>query len=842
MIDNEGTMKKAMSILVLLLIVTILSALPKELTRSGNPELYKEFSKKARVNLKQLQYKQKEAYQKMLKEHPDVLMCYLIAYECDANLAAADPEDIESNYQTICALVNKEGLKYKPEFFLSYIAKQTVSDEAITAYRKAMLKDGLQNIINTTHNDIDRFRAVTLWCVSRLQFQQTSGRDQTPLDIIHKSIIGRCEEMQILLVAAARTVGLPSRPASVPWWAHIDNNHAWTEIFLDGEWHYTGDMDMAYFPDQTWFSGLVDKTVMILAEGSLATWDDEVLAKGKYETLINSTRNYTKERSRTIKLKVINENGKPVTNAYVIPMVFNWGSLRALTVLTTNKNGYLQFTAGRGAFYLSVYSKDGKALILVPSNEKTNVELTAKLDNNDFPGGWATLEYPGNIHNWQTQPEEYTLAVNLEKQLWQEKQKVFETNAIKAKVKDDSLMIKVAIACRGNFTAFWDFVKRNPTPEASFLEFLLLGDPKFLWQAKAEQFEALYENWIRLQDPDIDEENTLSLFSSSVFYEDLPEPIEYVKGKAQLYPKAFRFNYPHNREGAIKVLSKLKQKYKIKPEKALSGLPPLHIAIEHKYLTPVQYRIMAVYILRANGFPAEFSRIPNLVAVFIDGDWQYVNIVKLSWEDRSKDDKASTFHCTLQINDTDNNPIKVEEEQLTLCRYENGMFYPLNVNFDYLGSGKYTGIFPVYETWLQFGYRVSDSKTKFYYQQIKPNIDDVIHLEIIAEEYPRKWEAADSELIALLDDIQNSENKIILIGNYDQENSRRLADKLISLKKDFVWLGYSTSETAPHNYILSNKWNSMVRENTHNAMRSITLIKIGETWQMYDGLWDKLPD
>jgi len=34
----------------------------------------------------------------------------------------------------------------------------------------------------------------------------------------------------------------------------------------------------------------------------------------------------------------------------------------------------------------------------------------------------------------------------------------------------------------------------------------------------------------------------------------------------------------------------------------------------------------------------------------------------------------------------------------------------------------------------------------------------------------------------------------------------------------------------------------MVRENTHNAMRSITLIKIGETWQMYDGLWDKLPD
>ena len=136
-------------------------------------------------------------------------------------------------------------------------------------------------------------------------------------------------------------------------------------------------------------------------------------------------------------------------------------------------------------------------------------------------------------------------------------------------------MIKVAIACRGNFTAFWDFVKRNPTPEASFLEFLLLGDPKFLWQAKAEQFEALYENWIRLQDPDIDEENTLSLFSSSVFYEDLPEPIEYVKGKAQLYPKAFRFNYPQSGRGYQGSI-KTETKYKIKPEKALSGLPLLY--------------------------------------------------------------------------------------------------------------------------------------------------------------------------------------------------------------------------------------------------------------------------
>ncbi|MEN6444416.1 MAG: hypothetical protein ABFC98_00010, partial [Candidatus Cloacimonas sp.] len=493
-------------------------------------------------------------------------------------------------------------------------------------------------------------------------------------------------------------------------------------------------------------------------------------------------------------------------------------------------------------FYLSVYSKEGKALILVPSDEQKTIDITAQVSNKDFPEGWATLEYPANDHNWQTQPEEYTLAVNLEKQRWQEKQKLFEANAINAKVMDDSLMIKVAIACRGNYSAFWEFVKRNPEPDVNFLNYLLLDDPKFLWQANAEQFEALYQNWILLYQSDMEEENLVSIFSPAVFYEDLPQPVEYKKGKAQLYPESFRFNFAHNREGVIKVLSKLKKRYNIKPEKALSGIPPLQIAIKQKNLTSSQYKILAVSMLRANGFPAEYTRIPDLIAVFIEGDWHYVNVVKQSFEDITKDNKTNSFQLTLQINDAEGIPVKASEEQLTVCRYANGMFYPINDKFNYLGSGKYTGSFPVHDAWLQFGYRVSDSKTKFFNMPLKPSVDDSLYFEITAEEYPRNWKEADSEVLSLLKEIPNLDSKIVLIGNYDQENSRRLADKLVSLKKDFIWIGYSTSETVPPNYMLNKQWDSIVQKNTHNAMRSITLIKTGENWQMYDGLWDKLPE
>lgn len=493
---------------------------------------------------------------------------------------------------------------------------------------------------------------------------------------------------------------------------------------------------MAWFPDNTWFSDLVDKTVLILADGTLTTWEDEVLIKGKYDAVINSTANYTKERSRKVKIKVLNKNNMPIPNANVIPMVFNWGSLRSLINLTTDKNGFLEFTTGRGAFYLSVYTKEGKALVLIPSNEEKTIGQTIILDNIDFAGGWSTLEYPEFSGESKTQPDEYLNAVNLEKQRWQEKQKVWEKEALKTKTTDDSLVIKVALACRGNYSSFWQFYQRNPNPDSNFLQFLLEGDPKLLWQANAELLEALYENWLKLYKPEMDEEYVMSLFSPAVYYEDLPKPVNYKKGKAQLYPESFRYQFPHNREGVIKVLSRLKKKYKINSKKVLSGLLPLHIMLQHKNLTAVQYKIMAVCILRANGYPSEFSRIPNLVSVFIDGDWQYVNVVKCTWEDLSKDNKTNTFELTLQIKDDKGTPIEVKEEQLTLCSYADGAFYPLNNNFEYPESGKYSGIFPVSDIWLQFGYRVSENQTKVLLQPLKPEVDDSLSLEIIAEDYP----------------------------------------------------------------------------------------------------------
>ncbi|MDY0150706.1 MAG: transglutaminase-like domain-containing protein [Candidatus Cloacimonas sp.] len=834
-------MKKCLTALILFSLVSLLLAIPKELSREGNPILFHKLSKDAKLNLKSLPKAIQAPYRQLLTKHTDILMAYLLAYESNASLSIADPAAVQSNYSALVQLLKAEGLQYSPEFFLSYVAKQTVSDEPITPYRQALLDDGLQAIIDANPKSIDRYRATALWCVSRLQFQQTSGRDQSPLDITQKSLIGRCEEMQILFVAAARTVGLPSRPASTPWWAHMDNNHAWAEVWLDKAWHYTGDMDAAYFPDQTWFSGMIDKTVLILADGSLAADNDEILVNGRYETLINSTRNYAKDRSRLIKLQITDEQQQPIPAARIIPMVFNWGSLRALTTLSSDAEGKLQFTAGRGAFYLSVYYKGKKTLHYVPSGSEEVINLSITPTDNDFAAQTQIMEYPGNPMKWDNQPEAYRNAVQQEKNLWTEKTEAF-TQALSSwlNAAEDSLAYAVAVACRGNAPSLKQFMQQQTVVEPGFWEFLLSSDPKILWQASAAQFAALYHNYVA-QMPELSGDNEeLSLLSPTVYYEELPLPVYDKQGKAQLYPREFLVQGKNTRETVLLAIKKLSKQHRVDSKKALSGLLTLDTAYKQKYLSAYQYRILACSALRANGIPAEFSRIPDLITVFVNGDWEYFNVAKMVWEDRSSQ-PGQTLQINLNIEDENGIPIQANDEQLNLCRYVEGVFYPLNHSFEYLGQGKHRGIFEHDDAYLQFGYRISDSETGFHLLPVQAADNDSLNFAIVARGYPRTWKAADAEVLAMLGDKILAEQTIILIGNHDQENSRRLAEKLLALDKNFLWIGYQDSPQAPANYQIHKGWQQWVSENSHNAMRSITLINQNGQWQMFEGLWDKLP-
>ncbi|MDP2172407.1 MAG: transglutaminase domain-containing protein [Candidatus Cloacimonadaceae bacterium] len=816
------------------------AALPPRFTAAGNPSLYKILQERAEMNLQKLEKSRRRQYQSLLKYRADVVMPYLIAYESDVNLILTNPAAIKSNYDEIVKLL-EHGTKFEPEFYLSYIARQTVSDERIEAYRKAFLDDGLREIMQSSVDDIDLYRKVSLWCVARLVFKQTSGRDQTPLDITQKSLYGRCEEMQILFVAAARTVGLASRPASTPWWAHSDNNHAWAEVFLEGEWHYTGDMEAAYFPDQTWFSGMIDKTVLILADGSLASGDDEVLITGKYDTVINSIRNYAKERTRTLKLSIVAAAGEPLPKVSFGVMVYNWGSLRSLIWLETDAEGKFDLSVGRGAFYISAFKDGKKGLMLVPSGVEENIDVSMTLSDKPFADEDLLLIYPSNPMEWSQAPEIWNEGVKLAKAEWNVKHKSFSERVLPFQAEHaDSLFVELCAAVRGNYDQFLSFVLNNPPLTRQFMIYLLNEDPKFLWQASAEQFEALHTFFNKFDSEDYGDEELASLMGPNVHWEELPRAAYSHKKKAQLYPKAFVQKGKHDAKHLDKIMRWQAKTYKIEGEKALSGLLSLEIAVKQKYLNALQYRMLSVSIARANGFSTQFTRIPNLIKVLLDGDWRYYNVAKQALEDGAGTRNPQSFELKVSCVDELGFPLNAVDTQFSVNRYQDGAFYPI-VYLEQKSKGVFGAQVPQGKYYLQFGYRNGDDKTGFHIRHIDGSALDKIELEIASINFPKTWDAADSEYVALLNDASLPGITHVLIGNHDRENSKRVADKLSDLKLEFLWLGFEETPDAASNYVYSPAWKELVTRNPANAFRTITLVNTDEGWRIYDGLWERLP-
>ncbi|MBP7205997.1 MAG: transglutaminase domain-containing protein [Candidatus Cloacimonetes bacterium] len=824
-----------------------LLALPPAFTKKGNPDLYKTMHGKALDNLTKLDSQHKKGYRSLLKEQDDILMAYLLAYESDSNLQMADPADILSNYLHVRSLLNTRGTQLVPEFFLSYVARQTVSDERIEAYREALLKDGLRDILASSADELDLYRKVSQWCVGRLKFQPTSGRDQSPLDITQKSLVGRCEEMQILFVAAARTVGLPARPASTPWWPHQDNNHAWAEVWLEGAWHYTGDMDAAYYPDQTWFSGLIDKTVLILADGSLPSAGDEVLVRGKYDCVINSIRNYAGERTRSLTIQTTDEQGFPLPNTSVGVMVVNWAALRPLIWIKTDSEGKFTLSVGRGAFYLAAEKEGKRALELVPSGDSTLISCELTLKSGPLADRDDRLVYPSNPFEWKQAPEAWNEGVKREKERWNA---VDQGWAGIAATQADSLSAGFVQAARGNYAQALEFLRRYPQPYEWFMQDCLnegsgFMDPKFLWQASADQIEAVYQDYLFFEMEDMGSEELSILSFPSVRYEELPLTMNEGGGIPGFYPSSFFQQGDTRFERLNQAARWLRRNYKINPDKALSGMPPLHIIFRQKYLNQSQYKQLAVSLAKANGIPAEYTYRNNLINVqFDDGSYGYYDLETCAPEADPAEEEAFT-NLTVFVSDESGAPLYPNASAvLILSDLRAGDYSWLE---GYSGEDKGNGVqsfrAPKGEYYLSANYRISDSQTAFQTKHLDLSQADSLSVEIFLKDYPRGWNNGVYYLIPdLLTEADTTGFGIFLIGNHDQENSIRLAEKLRALGQKFLWVGYEPAPQPIENYVVSPLWTQWVAEDQRNRVRTITLTLKNGKWDSYEGLWERLPE
>lgn len=146
------------------------------------------------------------------------------------------------------------------EIFISYVLPLRVNEEALSDCR-AFFHSQLAARIQ----DLPPERAaleINYWCAENMTYRSTDTRTISALDA-YRSAFGRCGEESTLLVNALRACGFAARQIYTPRWTHCDDNHAWVEVLLNGEWRFMGACEPEEVLDRAWFNSAAGRAMLI---------------------------------------------------------------------------------------------------------------------------------------------------------------------------------------------------------------------------------------------------------------------------------------------------------------------------------------------------------------------------------------------------------------------------------------------------------------------------------------------------------------------------------------------------------------------------------------------------
>jgi hypothetical protein len=234
------------------------------------------------------------------------------------------------------------------DVFLRYVVAPRLSQEPLERWRPFLFGQ-IAPRVEKAPSMLEAALEVNRWCGERVTFKPTERRDQGVFETLAAGY-GRCEELVILHVSALRSVGIPAREAWTPYWATMDNNHAWTEVWVDGAWHYTGACEPSDRLDDAWFNDAVRNAALVLSStmGSAAT-GEETYRSGERYAVVNSTARYTD--AGTLEATVTAAGGGPAQAVPVTVGLWNFGALRPIARMDTDGDGRARIVLGDGDYF-----------------------------------------------------------------------------------------------------------------------------------------------------------------------------------------------------------------------------------------------------------------------------------------------------------------------------------------------------------------------------------------------------------------------------------------------------------------------------------------------------------
>ena len=313
------------------------------------------------------------------------LMQFLYAYMPLPDVADHPAEYYLENveYSLMAREAMPWGKKVPVREFLHFVLPIRVNNEDLDDSRKVFYTELRDRVAGLSM--LEAVLEVNHWCHEKVTYTPSDIRTSSPLATV-RTAYGRCGEESTFTVAALRAVGIPARQVYTPRWAHTDNNHAWVEAWVDGEWHFLGACEPEPVLDLAWFNAPASRG-MLMHTNAFGSYGgpEEVLSVTPCYTEINVTSNYAPVA--TTKVLVVDESGAPV-KATVEFKIYNYAEFFTAAAKVTDEKGRTSITCGHGdmVVWASYGGKFGFAKFTAGKDKEVKVVI------DKAPGYTATLE------------------------------------------------------------------------------------------------------------------------------------------------------------------------------------------------------------------------------------------------------------------------------------------------------------------------------------------------------------------------------------------------------------------------------------------------------------------
>jgi len=607
--------------------------------------------------------------QKLSREQSEALQ-FLYAYMPLSDLADYTGDFFLSNVDISLRARTETswGKDIPEEVFLHYVLPCRINNENLDSFRIAYYNE----LLTVVKGKGIREAALEInhWCHEKVGYQLADIRTSAPMSTI-LSARGRCGEESTFTVAALRTVGIPARQVYTPRWAHSDDNHAWVEIWFNGEWYYMGACEPEPVLDRGWFTEPARRAMLVHTKSFGAYMGDEnIINKNINYTNVNNLAKYAV--TKKIFVKVFNKDDAPVSNALVEFQLYNYAEFYPLAVIPTDENGVCQFETGLGDLLIWAHKDDDFDFKKISVNETDTLKLKLNRELNgrssidlDLDVPIVRSPLPGPAQELIEQNSERINKENIIRQKyidsWMKPADV-KTLAITLHI-DTARVISIIDRSMGNYKEISSFLSETPDSLLQFALSLLeilpdkdLRDVKRSTLSDHLRNSPLHNNIEYILNPRI--ANELLVPWRHYFLTKLP---------SQLVIKA-------SGDPAI-IIQYLNEKIIIADDENYYNTPITPVGVNELKVSDSGSRaICFVAICRSLGIASRLETGRNVPQYFFNKKWNDVY-----FSDQKQPDQNKGY---LKLQSTDTKPVPEYYIQFTIARFERGRYNTLEYDYN----------------------------------------------------------------------------------------------------------------------------------------------------------------